>query len=125
MMKILRRYWQDWGNFAIGMWLFMSPWFLGYSMETSAVWNSMVAGALIVVLSSFAALVHQVAEEWVTMAFGVWLMASPWVLGFSGESLATGNTVFFGAVVTGFAAWAMLRDLGLVRWWHKHYHHSA
>lgn len=124
-MKILHRYWQDWGNFAIGLWLFIAPWFLGYSIDSPAVWNSMVVGALIVVLSSFAALVHQVGEEWVNLAFGIWLMVSPRILGFTSDTMASGHTEFLGALVAAFALWAMLRDIGLTRWWRKHVHPFA
>jgi hypothetical protein len=44
----------------------------------------------------------------VNFALGAWLLVSPWVLGFSGSGILMWNAVIFGALVLGFAGWALL-----------------
>lgn len=36
--------WQDWLNLALGIWLFFSPWMLGFSFDESALWNTLIVG---------------------------------------------------------------------------------
>lgn len=38
-------------NIVLGVWLVISPFLLGYSVTTSALWNSIVVGVLVVVVS--------------------------------------------------------------------------
>ena len=46
--------WEEWTNVALGAWLFVSPWALGFSTSTVLMWNAVIAGALIVVLAGMA-----------------------------------------------------------------------
>lgn len=44
--------WEEWVNLIAGAWLFVSPWVLGYAAaDTVAMWNAMIIGALVFVLS--------------------------------------------------------------------------
>lgn len=46
------RPWEEWINLIVGAWVFISPWVLGYYItNTAALWNSLVIGALVFVLS--------------------------------------------------------------------------
>ena len=38
-------------------------------------------------------------EDWVGVALGAWLAVSPWVLGFSDNTMATTNALFMGTVL--------------------------
>ena len=40
-----------WVNFAFGIWLFISPWALGFAAGVDALWNSLICGVLLVVFS--------------------------------------------------------------------------
>jgi hypothetical protein len=40
-----------WMNLALGVLLFISPWVLGYSAITAALWNAIGSGVLLVLLS--------------------------------------------------------------------------
>jgi hypothetical protein len=48
------RPWEEWVNLALGAWLFMSPWILGYSQSQNLFWNAIVVGAAIMIFSAAA-----------------------------------------------------------------------
>ncbi|MFW5879310.1 MAG: SPW repeat protein [bacterium] len=112
-MKDYIKRWQDWVNLIIGAWLFFSPWILGYD-QTSYAWNSFLFGALIVVFSVFALVDRRAWEEWGNLAMGMWLVISPWAIGFSTESTAFLNIIISGVVITGLAIWGIADTLS--RW---------
>lgn len=117
--------WQDGGNLLLGVWLFLSPWAMNYAagMPLSA-WNATLLGAAIVLLAAVAMYMPRVWEEGINMALGVWLVISPWVLGFAAEKNVMMNAVISGILVAALATWAMLRDKEFEKWWHDH-HHAA
>ena len=43
--------WEEWLNAAIGAWVFISPWVLGAASNATILWNSIIVGALLVVLA--------------------------------------------------------------------------
>jgi len=112
------RRWQDWVNLVLGVWLFVSPWVLGYA-DTTAAWNAYVLGAAIVVFAAIAASVPHAWEELVNAVLGVWLVISPFVLGFSGQTTVAYHTIIMGLLVAGFAIWAMFRDEAVQKYWHR------
>ena len=121
-MDITTKRWQDLGNILLGAWLFVSPWVLNYEVGyRSASFNAYILGVGIVVFAAVAVYIPQVWEEGINMALGVWMIASPWVLGFSSERNIATNTVVVGVLVTALAAWAMVRDKSFEKWWHDHY----
>lgn len=107
--------WQDGINLLLGVWLFLSPWLLGFADISAALWNALVFGALIVALAALAIVEYHDWEEWADMAIGLWVAVSPWVLGFaaltSGEGAAafaaTWNALVTGVLTLGLAAWAL------------------
>lgn len=103
------RRWQDWVNLALGIWLFFSPFILLYAGGPggAAAWNSYILGIGIVIFAGGALAKPADWEEWVNLALGVWLVVSPWVLGFAGDGAATWNHVIVGILVGGDAIWAM------------------
>ncbi|MFQ5775324.1 MAG: SPW repeat protein [Kiloniellaceae bacterium] len=46
--------WEEWTNLALGAWLFVSPWVLGFSSSALLMWNAVIVGALVVVLAGLA-----------------------------------------------------------------------
>lgn len=107
----MERRWQDWINVLFGIWLFFSPWILGYAMGggNAAAWNSYIFGIGVIIFAVSALAKPAQWEEWINLAFGVWLLLSPWVLNFSGEPAATWNHVILGVLIGGDAIWAMAR----------------
>jgi hypothetical protein len=92
----------DVGNLLLGMILFFSPWLFGLS--TGAQWQTAsTVGILIAVLSVAALAAFAIWEEWLNLIVGLWLIASPWLLGFQ-DSSAMAVDVSIGAVVAILAA---------------------
>ena len=50
-MRLSTRIWQDWLNALLGVWVAIQPWVLSYTDNATALWSSVIAGVLIVLLS--------------------------------------------------------------------------
>lgn len=92
------------------------PWVIGFASDTTATWNAWIAaivlGALAVAtLSAFAEW-----EEWANMVIGLWLIVSPWILGFMANVNAMWTHVILGVLVAAIAAWAV--------WDYRHHMHA-
>lgn len=114
-LKKATRSWQDGVCLLVGIWLFLSPWLLGFSGLPVAFWNALLFGVIIVAMAVMAIVEFHDWEEWADMAIGVWLFVSPWVLGFVALSAvadaaafaATWNFVATGIVTLALAAWSL------------------
>jgi SPW repeat-containing protein len=89
-------------NFSLGTMLFFSPWLFSLSLGTPRQ-TAAIAGLLIAVLSIAALTAFAVWEEWLNVIVGLWLIASPWLLGFQGSDAMTIDVVI-GTVVAALAA---------------------
>ncbi len=69
-------------NVALAALLFASPWLFKLTNGTARLdfWISAVA---ILAISLAAIVAYASWEEWANLAFGIWLIASPWILGFA------------------------------------------
>jgi hypothetical protein len=99
--------WQDWVMLVFAIWLFFSPFFLGYSSDARSAGNAYVLGVLVAIFSIWALAAPQKWEEWINLLLGIWLIISPWVLRVGGDSVATTNFVILGLLVGADALWAM------------------
>lgn len=104
------KHWQDSTNVALGAWLIVAPLALGFQSEMTALANTAIVGVLLVACALGAIFVPRIWEEWTETALGLWLAASPWVLGFEPQ-VARVNAVVVGLVVLTLALWA-LQDWG-------------
>jgi hypothetical protein len=68
-------------NLALGTFLFVAPWLFSFTNGVARAedWTS---GALVIVISGAALLAFAEWEEWANLILGLWLLASPWALGF-------------------------------------------
>lgn len=48
--------WEEWLNAAVGVWLVIAPWLLGFAALVEAKWSAVVLGALIAISSGWKAL---------------------------------------------------------------------
>jgi hypothetical protein len=100
--------WQDWVTLIVGIWLFFSPWILGfYSEMPTASWNFFLVGAAFVVFAGFGLNLLSRWEEWVNLVLGIWMIISPWVLQYSGNTTPRDDAVIGGVIVAVMAIWAM------------------
>jgi hypothetical protein len=98
----------DGANLLLGAVLFISSWFFaGLASQ-----NAFVCGMIIVVISLAALAAFAVWEEWLNLILGLWILVSPWVLGFSGTDAMNAH-VAIGAIVAILAAielWILYRS---------------
>lgn len=116
-MTLKIKHWQDPINLILGVWMVASPWVLSYSTASGATGNALLFGGLIVAVAISALLEVMAWEEWVTVALGVWLAISPWILGFSGLTMAMWNAVIIGIAVAALALWVLGTDKDIGGWW--------
>lgn len=114
MMKL--RHWQDPVNAALGAWLVISPWAAGFAGDTVATANMVVVGVALVAAALGAMFVPKAWEEWTEAVLGLWLIVSPWALGFSAVNAAMLIAVIFGIAVTALAAWTLGTDKEYSPW---------
>jgi len=69
-------------NIVIATVLFASPWLFKLSNGTARM-DFWITSAAVAVISLAAIFTHANWGEWANFLFGLWLIASPWILGFS------------------------------------------
>ncbi len=89
-------------NLLLAMFLFISPWLFARANATAAI-DLRMSGAAIALLSLAAMVVFTNWEEWANLLLGLWLVASPWALGFAHTS-AMHFSIGGGAAVAFLAA---------------------
>jgi len=104
--------WQDVGALALGVWLFISPWILGFTGVETAAANAWIFGIVIVILAALAIFAYQQWEEWLNAAIGVWVFISPWVLGAAGNVSILWNSLIVGALLLVLALWSASLEHG-------------
>jgi hypothetical protein len=117
-MAELRR-WQDWTSFVLGLWLAVSPWLADYAGHDVATANAAVCGLALALAAHLGVSFGHLSTHWLTLGAGLWLIAAPFALGFSGEHVAAANTFAVGCFVALLSAGALELDRGLGRLWHR------
>ena len=98
---------RDWFNLVMAEALLGSPWLLNYTSESVPTWSARIVGVVITILAIAALLKYAEWEEWLILAAGAWLVASPWALGFSRSATPTAVHLIVGALVLVVAAWEL------------------
>jgi len=102
----------------LAVWLFLSTWILGFAATpaageavgagfTTAAWNAWILGLVIAALALWAAFQFAEWHDWANGVLGVWLVASPWILGFAALTTAVWNHVVVGLLIVALAAWEL------------------
>jgi hypothetical protein len=86
-------------NAVLAVFLFFSPWLIGYREVQIASWNAGVCGLAIGLMAAFAITRLQEWEEWSSAALGLWTAVAPWILGFAGAVTAMWTHVLVGLAV--------------------------
>jgi hypothetical protein len=98
---------QDWVNLVLAVILFVSPWVLGFAAETAAAWTAWGTGVVIAVLAVAAIVQFAEWEEWANGILGLWLVLSPWIVGFTNIVVAQWTHVVLGLLVAAVAGWEL------------------
>ncbi|MGH6893931.1 MAG: SPW repeat protein [Dongiaceae bacterium] len=96
---------QDWINLVLALLLFVSPWVLGFSTEPNIAGNTWVSSVFVGVFAVGALSAFKEWEEWLSLIVGLWVAASPWVIGFATMTYVMWTHVVLGLLVAAVAAW--------------------
>lgn len=98
---------QDWINLVLAVCLFVSPWVVGFAAETLPAWNAWIVGVVLGVLAIATLSAFAEWEEWANLVLGLWLIVSPWLLGFAANVNVMWTHVIVGVLVAAVSAWAV------------------
>lgn len=116
-MEIRLKHWQDPANAALGAWLVVSPWVLGFYADPKAATVVAIAlGAALIVSAIVATLVPHAWGEWIEGALGLMLIGSPWALGFHLDDIARTNVVGAGVAILALVLWTLMVDRDYNNW---------
>ena len=97
------KHWQDPLNALVGAWLVLSPWAMGFEAQMAPTASSVVVGLALIAASLGAMFVPRAWEEWSQAVLGLWMIASPWLLGFSAQMDVMRVAVASGIVACGLS----------------------
>lgn len=112
------KHWQDPLNALLGAWMALSPWVMGFQHQMAPTASSMVVGLALIAVALGATFVPRAWEEWTQAALGLWMVASPWILGFAGQMDVMRVAVVSGIVVMALALWVLVTDKDYSGWMH-------
>jgi uncharacterized membrane protein HdeD (DUF308 family) len=104
----------DWINLICGVLLFVSPWVLAFTGESTAAAAAWLGGVVIAVMGFVALVQFAEFEDWFALVAGVLVIIAPWALGFAAMGYAVWAFVVLGLIV----AVASVREIWTA-------HHSA
>ena len=93
-------------NIIAGLWLIVAPFVLGYTAPTPRL-NDIILGVVIGVFALIRTFTPLRATwlSWANIVLGLWLIAAPFVIGYSGQAPLY-NDIVLGIIVIGLAAWS-------------------
>jgi hypothetical protein len=110
------RTWEDWCGMLLGMLIVLSPWFpiqTSHEVETERslmILNTFTIGILVFGLAQLQYVALQRWEEVAEILVGLWLIASPYMFGYSGDGLLHLWHTTLGALVVLLAALQLWQD---------------
>ncbi|OAI51562.1 hypothetical protein AYO46_07880 [Betaproteobacteria bacterium SCGC AG-212-J23] len=105
-------------SFALGLWLAVSPWIVGYEHQVPETANAAFVGIALALGAHFQIGLDELWTEWLNFAVGLWLLAAPFALEFSGTA-AMVNCVAVGCLGCALAASALHLDKEMGRIWQR------
>ncbi|MHB0975703.1 MAG: SPW repeat protein [Candidatus Aquicultorales bacterium] len=94
----------SWANLILGIWTAASPWILRFASFRTILWNNVLIGALVILLSLVAIGTAQRNIGWIMAAAGAWLAISPFILiPYRLSSNAVWNNVIVGLLLIIFS----------------------
>jgi O-antigen/teichoic acid export membrane protein len=106
----VHRTWEDWLGIVLGVLIGLSPWLAGQQDDAVIAWNAVIVGALVLALFALELSGLQRWEEVLEIACGLWLIASPFIFGYSDAGALRHWHFVLGAIVALLAAWELWQD---------------
>jgi len=112
------RTWEDWCGMLLGALIVVSPWFPIYEEPVTAgdqtlVLNAVAIGFIVFGLSQLEYVALQRWQEVITLLAGLWLVVSPYVLGYSGAGFLRVYHTGLGAAVVLLGVLQLWQDWGI------------
>jgi SPW repeat len=111
------RTWEDWAGMLLGVLIALSPWFPTHTSHELAdadrnlvILNTVAIGVLVFGIAQLEYIALQRWEEVAAILLGLWLIASPYVLGYSGDGLLRFWHSSLGGLVVLLAALQLWQD---------------
>ena len=101
--------WENMICILAALWLCVSPLFLHVRMDSVVFNDTDIIGIFIATLSIIALVTPQVWEELTKVILGVWLLASPWFLGFVHQAAATDDILIVSIVIILLSLWSLVK----------------
>ena len=106
----VHRSWEDWVGMLMGVLIGLSPWLTGQQHDQSVMWNAVLVGALVLGLAQLEYVSLRRWEEIGEIACGLWLIASPLILGYAVSGALQYWHFILGAIVVLIAALKLWQD---------------
>ena len=114
------RTWEDWCGMLLGVLIVLSPWFPAETgrevvdaERSLVILNTFTIGILVFGLAQLEYVALQRWEEVTAIVLGLWLIASPYLFGYSGDGLLRFYHSSFGGLVVLLAALQLWQDWDL------------
>lgn len=106
--ELKRARWASSANIVAGLWLIAAPFVLNFEGVEVAQWNHIIVGAAVAVIAVIRASDpdHRAGMSWTNALLGAWMIAAPFVLGYSDVNDAQTNSIVTGAIILALAAFS-------------------
>jgi hypothetical protein len=104
------RHWEDWCSMAVGAVILISPVITQIVDSPYATLNAIVVGLLVMLLAWQELMLPETWEEYLELALGLWLAASPWMFGYSEFGVPTAVHPALGVLVVALAMVELFQD---------------
>lgn len=102
--------WLDWLGMGLGVLIGFTPWLVGETVDDAVLMNTILIGVLVLALSGFELVQLRRWEELAEIACGVWLIALPYIHGYSGFGELRYWHFVLGGLVVALAAIELWQD---------------
>lgn len=107
------RNWEDWVSMLLGVLIGLSPWLSGQMGSQAIMLNAILVGAVKFVLGEYEAADLHRWQEGCEIALGSWLVASPFIFGYSADGVLRFWHFVLGAVTVILAVLELWQDWDL------------
>jgi SPW repeat len=93
-----------------GIWLVISPFWMGFYTVPAPLWNTLIVGAVVTVLALIRACypAENPGLSWINLVLGLWLIISPSILPYHDRAVPQFIDMVTGIVIGLTALWSML-----------------